>query len=144
MTPWIMVGQTLIQPGQLHLDPVPNSLPGVVGLQTAWPYVVPAGKRLLLSGYGIEGNAICGTIFPILGTLPVEAVPGADQGSYQPWWDKIAKAALYSVAGPFEKMESNFLFELLSGTELHVGLINSSQYPLVHAWVLQGYLVDDV
>ena len=136
-TPWVAYGQTAIGAGLMHLDPHPNKGP-VVGAITAWPYVVPAGYNLTITGYGVEGNATGNTIFPILGPLPAGAIIG--DSAYAPWWNQIAAAALYSVAGTHSKAEFGFQFQLPAGTEVHVGIINSSPYNLVHGWFLQGEL----
>jgi hypothetical protein len=136
--PWVMVGQTLIQPGSMVLDPAPNRVP-LQGAVYVNPYCVPPDKVLVITGYGIEGNLEGLNIFVWLGDVP----PGAKSvSSYEPWWEHISSNALYSIAGQGSKAEFGFNFRVPEGICVHAAIMSLARYPLIHGWFVQGYLED--
>lgn len=126
MSPWVVYGQTAI-PAYGALDnPAPN-LNGLLG-EVTLPYTVPAGKILVLTGWGFEGLPTAfGVCIPWIGSGPItnaKCLPSVGPA-----------LASYYITG------TNF--QVPAGKIVNVRLLNgTSGNNFVCAWMMQGYLMD--
>jgi hypothetical protein len=128
MTDWVAYGQTNMAASSAIDNPAAN-LAGVEG-EVTLPYTVPAGKRLILTGWGFEGlnsQTNFGVCIPWIGEAPCTnakclASVGCNGGSYY-------------VTG--------MRWVIPAGKKLNVRLINGSpQNNVICAWMIQGILED--
>lgn len=89
--PWVSYGQTTIQQGTNINNPTGNAA-GVRG-EVQLPYTVPAGLRLRLTSWGVEGAFGTTALFPWLGTstptnakaLPTALANGCSNAIHGHW-----------------------------------------------------------
>lgn len=124
-SPWIVYGQTEIPVNSSVSNPTPNTN-GLVGEVATLPYLVPDGHRLVLTGWGIEGNRDpFSVLFPWIGEPPATNAKA------------LMSAGSMAGMGVFTGVR----FVVPAGKKVNVHLINGSAYPMVHGWFVQGELV---
>lgn len=124
MEDFISYGQTTM-PANAGIDNPAANMNGLIG-EVQFPYVVPAEKQLILTGWGFEGlNKAFGVCIPWIGEMPVSnekclASVGPSQASYY-------------VTG--------MRWVIPAGKKLNVRLLNGTDVNnVVCAWFVQGYL----
>lgn len=123
--PWIVYGQTAIPINSSVTNPAPN-VNGLLGEVAALPYVVPVGRQLILTAWGIEGNRDpFSVLFPWIGEPPATN----------------AKALMSAGSMAGMGVLSGVRFVIPESKKVNVNLINGSAYPMVHGWFVQGELV---
>lgn len=127
-TTWIVYGATVV-PGAKNIDNPDPSANGIIGEVKELPYIVPEGKVLVITNYGIEGGKTPQyAIIPWIGEQPVENGQG-----------------LFTCAAAYgSNYYSGMKWIIPEGVKLNVRISNSSDDYIAYAfgWYMQGYLID--
>jgi hypothetical protein len=132
----VAYGQTRFAPG-VGIDNPQTNTEGVIGAVDVLPYLVPGGKNLVITGYGIEGYDIPGVVV---------IVPHIECGARNQTPDSAYRITrqLPSVAAKAGSSEFGAAqFRIASGCYVNVRLLNGTSGDYVHGWYVSGVLIDE-
>lgn len=130
--PWVISGQTNLATNASVDNPTPANA-GAVGAVSSLPYVVPAGKRVCVHAYGMEGYDASGIAVLFMWTGNPSPVTGQ-------WRIDHGLPSVAAKGGSQEITGMNFCFD--EGEYLNVRLINGSSYGGIYGWYVTGEITD--
>lgn len=125
--PWCVIGQTMPVYQNAVDNPPPNAIPGLVGVVSALPYIVPHGMGLVIDQYGLEAysNVTGGLVF----------VPWIGDGP-----PTNAQCLMSVFADNATNQLTNLNLHFSAGTKINVRIMCNENPPQVVGWGMSGWL----